>query len=128
MNVLWSRDGQLDNTPNRKFEPNHFVLQQFVDKEPVGKGNEKVSKSNAGEMSRNPKQAVLSVERKIDVEDSADVPGKKEEKTQESSRKPKQMTLWSFSKSMKADDVKKKSANEKEDLTDEKKKPKSFSE
>ena len=37
------------------------------------------------------------------------------------------MTLWSFSKSMKADDVKKKSTNEKEDLTYEKKKPKSFS-
>ena len=80
MNVLWSRDGQLDNTPNRKFEPNHFVLLQFVDKESVGKRNEKVSKSNAGEMSRNPKLVVLSFKRKIDVEDSADVPGKKRKK------------------------------------------------
>ena len=74
VNVLWSCDGQLDNTPNRKFEPNHFVPLQFVDKESVGKRNEKVSKSNAGEMSRNPKQVVLPCKRKIDVEDSADVP------------------------------------------------------
>ena len=59
MNVLWSHDGQLDNTPNRKFEPNHFVILQFVDKESVGKGKEKVSKSDAGEMSGSPKQAVL---------------------------------------------------------------------
>ena len=50
MNVLWSRDGQLDNTQNRKFESKHFVPLQFVDKESVGKRNEKVSKSNAGEM------------------------------------------------------------------------------
>ena len=41
MIVFRSPDDQLDNTPNRKFEPNHFVLLQFADKESIGKRNER---------------------------------------------------------------------------------------
>lgn len=42
ISILWSRDGNLDNTPNVAFQPNHSVFLNVIDSEWIIAGKQKM--------------------------------------------------------------------------------------